>query len=42
MMRDYIRQSLPQHTGKIVGEKVIKYFEERLKSRVSNGYTIDY
>lgn len=24
-----------QRTGKILGEKVIRYFEERLKSRVS-------
>ena len=28
--------SVAQHTGKIESEKVIKYFEDRLKSRVSS------
>ena len=26
--------SIPQRTGRIMGEKVVKYFQDRLKSRV--------
>ena len=35
------RSFISQHTGKIVSEKVIKYFEERLKSRVSSKLVVN-